>query len=58
MAVACAEFLVTSSSPFAIDFSAFSAVTTSCVGSPGVCGAILGDVLFLDAVKYRLLLRL
>ena len=51
-----AEFYVTSISPFAIDFSAFSAVTTSCVGAPSVCGAITTDVLFLDAIKYRLLL--
>lgn len=55
-----AEFLVSLTSPFAIDFSAFSAVTTSCVdagGSPDACPAILTDFLFLDAVKYRLALQ-
>lgn len=46
------EFLVTSVSPLAVDFSRFSLVTTSCTGP--VCPAILGDVLFLDIVKYRL----
>jgi hypothetical protein len=49
-----AEFLVTLASPFAIDFSAFPSVVTSCVGNAGVCAAIGGGGLFLDAVRYRL----
>ena len=57
-----AEFLVTLTSPFAIDFSAFGptgagGAATSCVGNPGVCGAVNGNLLFLDAVRYRLFLQ-
>jgi hypothetical protein len=53
-----AEFLVSLASPFAIDFSAFPSVVTSCAGGPAfVCSAITGGGLFLDAVKYRLAVR-
>ncbi len=51
-----AEFLVTSSTPLAADFSAFPSVVTSCTGSAGVCAAITGGALFLDSIRYRLLI--
>ncbi len=50
-----AEFLVNLAPGLAVDFSRFSQVTTSCVG--GVCGLIVGDVLNLDMVRYRLFVQ-
>lgn len=43
-----AEFLITAP----VDFSRFSQVTTGCAGA--VCPLILGDVLNLDMIRYRL----
>lgn len=49
------EFLVDLAPGVAADFSRFSQVTTSCVGP--ICGLILGDVLNLDMLKYRLFVQ-
>ncbi len=49
-----AEFLVTAAPGVGVDFSRFSQVVTSSSCTGPACGAILGDFLNLDMVRYRL----